>query len=255
MEHRNPTRSLHRKANVSDAGCELRGELLTVAEALKENRYRAGLWQRFVSTARLAPATARAELAPQITAVSQLVHSQRRPKVYPLGLFSAVETLIMLAGVAALVSGLGNGGAVLLLLAAILLAASLQPLVKGVMGRLLGIRFSYGYVMGIEPRYKLAFGTYLAAPPARRIAYHLSGTVGSVLGLCIVGAASLSTHPALGAAILGLAGAMAAIQCVFFVAVLLGNGRLPLIGQVRFTSAGAAAEEVRASKTSPLSSR
>ncbi len=53
----------------------------------------------------------------------------------------------------------------------------------GAARRALGIAYDYAYLFHIEPRFKMSYGTYLAAPRWARIVFHLSGIVGSPLGL------------------------------------------------------------------------
>src|SRR6202011_6332563 len=57
-----------------------------------------------------------------------------------------------------------------------------QPLVKIAVGYLLGVEYEYAYLYGVEPRFKMRFGDYIAAPRWARIVLHLSGTIGSPLG-------------------------------------------------------------------------
>jgi hypothetical protein len=59
---------------------------------------------------------------------------------------------------------------------------SFQPLLKVLTGTVLGIRYAYAYLLGPEPRFKMRFGSYIAAPRAARVLFHLSGTIGSPLG-------------------------------------------------------------------------
>ena len=74
----------------------------------------------------------------------------------------------------------------LAILAAGILAMTFQPLVKIGLGYLLGVGYEYVYFNGAEPRFKMRFGDYLAAPRWARILLHLSGTLGSPLGVWLV---------------------------------------------------------------------
>ncbi len=53
-------------------------------------------------------------------------------------------------------------------------------------GYLLGVGYEYAYFNRGEPRFKMRFGDYLAAPRWARIVLHLSGTIGSPLGAWLV---------------------------------------------------------------------
>ena len=225
---------------------DLREHLVAIAGDLQAGTYRIGSWRAFVERARSAPLQASRDLATQISAVSNLIHSLRAPRTYPLGALTIAEIICMLGGFWALAAGSRRESWVLITVAAALLVLTLQPLVKAACGRALGLRYSYGFTVRGEPRYKLAFGTYLSAPPARRILFHLSGTLGSVLGLLIAATTCTESQPALARLLFGLATLHAAIQLLFFVAVWAGRDRFLGLGPLRFSSAGAAADEWRA---------
>ena len=235
----------------------LRALLAAIAADLQAGTYRIGSWRAFVEQARGAPLQASRDLSTLISAVSNLIHSRRALHTYPLGALTVVEIVCMLGGFFALAAGARRDSWVLLTIAAALLVLTLQPLVKVACGRALGLSYSYGFTMGGEPRYKLAFGTYLAATPARRILFHLSGTLGSVLGLLLVATTCVESLPALGRVLFGLAALHAAVQVVFFAMVSAGRDRFFGFGPLRFSSAGAAADEWRAlrrntARTAPL---
>jgi hypothetical protein len=62
---------------------------------------------------------------------------------------------------------------------------SFQPLIKVSVGTALGIRYEYVYLFALEPRFKMAFGSYIAAPPWRRVLLQLSGLIGSALSAAL----------------------------------------------------------------------
>lgn len=70
--------------------------------------------------------------------------------------------------------------------AMIIWVSTLQPLVKVAVGTMLGVGYEYGYLFGIEPRFKMKFGSYVALPRWKRIWFHASGMVGSPLGAILV---------------------------------------------------------------------
>ena len=80
----------------------------------------------------------------------------------------------------------------------VLLVTSLEPLIKLSAGTALGVEYDYAYLYGgVEPRFKMNFGSYLTLLPLRRALVQLAGTPGSMLGALL--AAELFT-PALPAA-------------------------------------------------------
>lgn len=79
-----------------------------------------------------------------------------------------------------------------------LLVTSLEPLIKLSTATALGVEYDYAYLYGgVEPRFKMKFGSFLKLSPLRRALVQLAGTPGSMLGALI--AADLLT-PALPAA-------------------------------------------------------
>jgi UDP-N-acetylmuramyl pentapeptide phosphotransferase/UDP-N-acetylglucosamine-1-phosphate transferase len=156
-----------------------------------------------------------------------------------------VELAATAAGGALLAAGLAGTATLPVLVAAVVLTTTLQPLVKVSAGTALGIRYSYAYIRGIEPRFKMRYGTYLAAPRWRRIVLHLSGTVGSLLALWLVRRLALPELPGT-AVVCGAAfWIVAAMNAVPFLAGLAGVHRLGPVGTTNSTSGGAAALELR----------
>ena len=85
-----------------------------------------------------------------------------------------------------LVFAIHNHSNALAIIAAGIWTMTFQPLVKIAVGYLLGVEYEYAYFYNAEPRFKMRFGDYLAAPRWARIVLHLSGTIGSPLGAWIV---------------------------------------------------------------------
>ncbi len=131
-----------------------------------------------------------------------------------------------------------------MLVSAVILATTLQPVIKTSIGQALGIRYSYAYLRGVEPRFKMRYGTYLAASRWRRVLFHLSGTVGSPLALWLV-----SSLAAQNLKVVSICNALfwiiVGMQVIPFVAGLSGLRRLGPIGLVRVTSGGGAGVELR----------
>jgi hypothetical protein len=108
----------------------------------------------------------------------------------------------------------------------------------------LGVHYDYMYLLGIEPRFKMRYGTYITRPRPFRVAVHLAGTIGSPLAAYL---ASWLLYPALpGAAEFCLVAfwVLVFINVFNFVAALAGIRRIgPML--LSMTSAGAAAQEIR----------
>src|SRR5262249_38713708 len=133
----------------------------------------------------------------------------------------------------------------LVIVSAVIWTIAFQPLLKVAVGYLLGVRYQYAYLYGVEPRFKMCFGEYLAQPRYARLLLHLSGTVGSPLGAWLP---TLFVDPSLRIAVYvcwGLFWSVVAINVAGFVAVLTGvRARIGPVS-LRDSSGGAAALELR----------
>lgn len=222
----------------------LRERLEAVERSLDEGSYRPGPWQAFLEDASRAPREAMAALEDDVTRVSDKLHRRvRRPALaWERGL--ALEILGALAGL--LVLALGARSLPALIAAAAILGTTLEPLLKVATGLSLGMRYSYAYLARGEPRFKLRFGGYLAAPPGRRILFHLLGALGTPLGLFLVARVAAPAHATLGALLGWIVLAHLLFQAVLLALSAAGVRRLPIIGPPRLASAGAAGWELRA---------
>lgn len=73
---------------------------------------------------------------------------------------------------------------------------SFEPLVKLSVGTALGVDYDYAYLYGgVEPRFKMQFGSYLSLAPLRRAIFQFAGTLGSPLGALIAAWLYASTLP------------------------------------------------------------
>ena len=79
-----------------------------------------------------------------------------------------------------------NHSNLLAIIAAGIWTMTFQPLVKIAVGYMLGVEYEYAYLYNLEPRFKMRFGEYIAALRWARILLHLSGTIGSPLGVWLV---------------------------------------------------------------------
>jgi hypothetical protein len=225
---------------------DLETQLAEIETALDAGSYRPGPWDRFLRDARGAPEEQRRDLEAAITRVSDKLHLRKQPRTLPPEVGLGLEALGACAGLVLLGAGAATGSALILCVAAAVLALALQPLLKTSTGLALGIRYSYAYVWKGEPRFKLQFGSYLAAPAPRRALLHLSGTLGTPLAWLVVGAVARPSSPTLASVLFWVFAAHMLFQAVLFGLAVAGKQRLPFFGPLRLTSPGAAGVELRA---------
>jgi hypothetical protein len=108
-----------------------------------------------------------------------------------------------------------------------------------------GMDYAYAYLWRGEPRFKLRFGSYLAAPRWRRVVLHLSGTLGTPIATALCSAVATPSQPMLGRVLAWLAALHLLFQAAILVLAGAGVHRMPLLGILRLTSAGAAGFELR----------
>ena len=123
-------------------------------------------------------------------------------------------------------------------------AIAFQPLVKVAIGTALGVGYDYAYLYGIEPRFKMSFGSYLAEPRWKRILLHLSGMAGTPLGVMLVAMAAGAKLPVSALICWAAFWIAVAINLVSLVAATLGVRRLGTF-RADDTSGGAAGIELR----------
>jgi hypothetical protein len=211
---------------------------------IAEGRYQQGLWPSLLRDVRHLKRGERIALKESISRISEQLHARkgRRRVAFHTGILAEVA-LVLLGGFLLWVGARyqADWSAVL---GALAWTMAFQPLIKCLAGLSLGIRYDHAYLLGPEPRFKMRYGSYLASPRASRIAFHLSGMVGSPLGAWLA-------MRFLGAELRG-ANAFCWGLFVFCVALnlvplALGLMGLERIGPVRLSlgSAGSAALEVR----------
>lgn len=223
---------------------ELGRELLAIEADLDAGRYRAGAWDGFVRRVRRRPQQERRALAADVSRVSRKLHARGGFRTVSLPAGIALEVLATAIGGVAVAIGRAEGSSLVVVAAAVIWVTTFEPLVKVVVGALLGVRYEYVYLRGIEPRVKMRYGTYLAAPRWARIMVHLFGTVGSPFAAWLVG---MLARPrlALAASICrGAFWALLALNALLFCAALIGLRRIGPI-KLSTTSGGAAALELR----------
>ena len=160
----------------------IRDRIASIEREIDEARYRPGPWDRLLKDARMLPRADRTPLAADISRVSSKLHRRDGKRTVSFATGLAIEIgLTLLGAILILFAGRApsNVGAII---AASIWVMTFQPLVKIAVGYLLGIEYEYAYLYGVEPRFKMRYGDYLAAPRWARILLHLSGTIGSPLG-------------------------------------------------------------------------
>jgi hypothetical protein len=110
--------------------------------------------------------------------------------------------------------------------AMIIWVITLQPLVKVATGTMLGIGYEYGYMYGIEPRIKMKFGSYVAAPRWKRVVLHASGMIGSPLGAILVARIADDSLPVARLLCLAVFWIVVAVNLNSLILALLGFRRL-----------------------------
>jgi hypothetical protein len=166
----------------------LRAQLLEVEKTIDAGAYKPGPWDRFIRAARNQPPNVRAALADDAGRVSRKLHLRNGRATMALERAILWESSTTIVGAFLLAAGVGWKSSALAILGALTWTATFQPLVKVAIGTALGVSFDYAYLEGsFEPRFKISYGTYLARPRWARILFHLSGVVGSPLGIYLAG--------------------------------------------------------------------
>jgi hypothetical protein len=165
---------------------ELYKRLATIEDDVDGGRYRPGPWESLLRTLRERPRAEREEIADAVARVSRKLHMRGGRRTIEVGSAITVELAATIAGAVLLIVAFATGSNLIAIVSASIWATTFQPLIKFACGRALGVRYDYAYLYGLEPRLKMDFGSYIAAPRAARITLHLSGTVGSPLAVWIV---------------------------------------------------------------------
>lgn len=228
---------------------DLEFRLGEIEDALDAGRYRAGAWQSFVDEVSRRSPSERRSLAADIDRVSDKLHGRRGFPSFATARGIGLESLGVAIGLSLVGLGSALGSALALGAAAVVLAVTLQPLLKVSTGLAVGIGYSYFYLAHGEPRFKFRFGSYLAAPPWKRALVHLCGALGSPLGVSLAWAAARADHPTLSSVLLVLMALHLALGALLLALAVVGVRRLPALGPLRFNSAGAAGHEIRRALT------
>lgn len=224
---------------------DLTERLDEIERQLDEGTYRQGPWASLVEAARLRDQAERRRLIEDVSRVSDKLHGRKHPDRLPLGIGLSLELLGALIGLGLVELGLRRMSSGAVLVAGLVLAVTWQPLLKVVAGYLLGVRYSYVYLLGVEPRVKMRYGTYLAASRRRRVALHLSGMLGSPLALWWVAVRATRDLPHTATVCWTLGWILVAVEVATFVIVISGARRSGPLRFAHFSSGGSAAAELR----------
>jgi hypothetical protein len=223
---------------------ELRARLLSIERSIEAGNYRPGPWTSLMRTVRALPRDQRIAIASDVARVSRRLHLLNRRKTISVGIAIALELGATVIGAGLLVIGWRLDSNALAIACALIWATTFEPLLKFVCGHIAGMHYDYAYLFGIEPRFKINYGSYLAASRATRVAFHLSGTVGSPLAAWLV-YYLLPSH--MKAARIFCGWALAVLIGINALALVMGIAGVRRIGQWRLedASGGAAGAELR----------
>ena len=160
----------------------LHERLAAIERDLDAGSYKAGPWQTLIDELRARPDEERARLADDVSRVSRKLHLRRPRKTISPDAAMRLETAATLAGCVILLASMWAESNILATIGAAVWVTTFQPLVKCGVGRAIGMSYDYAYLYGgVEPRFKMDYGSYLAAARPARVLFHLSGTLGSPL--------------------------------------------------------------------------
>jgi hypothetical protein len=222
----------------------LRARLLAVEREIDAGTYHPGQWALLIRTVRSLPREQRIAIAPDVARVSRKLHLRRHRKTMPVATAIAFEVGAVAVGAGLLaISRMLNSDA-LAIVCTLIWVTAFEPLLKFVCGRIAGMQYEYAYLFGIEPRLKINYGSYLPASRWTRVAFHLSGTVGSPLAAWLV-YYLLPSH--MKAARIFCGWALAVLIGINALALVMGIAGVRRIGQWRLedASGGAAGAELR----------
>jgi hypothetical protein len=166
----------------------LRERLAAIELDLDAGRYKAGPWQALIDELRARPDDDRASLADEVSRVSRKLHLRSPRKTISIEAATGLELAATLIGCVMLLASLWTESNILAIVGAAVRVTTFQPLLKVAVGRALGVGYDYAYLYGgLEPRFKMNYGSYLAAARPARVLLHLSGTIGSPLAAEQVG--------------------------------------------------------------------
>jgi len=222
----------------------IRDRVAEVERQVDEKRYHPGPWDRILKDTRALAREDRALLKEEFTRVSSKLHRREGRATLSVTAGVVAEAALTMLGVVAIILAIHNQSNVSGIIAALIWMMTFQPLIKVGVGYLLGIEYDYAYFYGVEPRFKMRFGDYIAAPRWARIVLHLSGTIGSPLGawlamVCMPSDLRIAIDVSLAILVL-----VVAVNLVQMITALAGVKKLGPF-RASFSSGGSAAMELR----------
>ncbi|HKE13333.1 MAG TPA: hypothetical protein VKB80_00590 [Kofleriaceae bacterium] len=220
----------------------LRARLVDVERAIDGGTYRPGPWAAIVRQAGALPREERLALEADVSRVSDKLHRRNHPgRKVGVRLGVVLELIGTADGLVGLYLGLRWDFALLVAVSTFVMCATLQPLVKMMVGRLLGVRYSYFYLHFIlEPRVKMRYGTYLALSTTGRVIVHFAGMIGSPGAFLVVAPFIAGRMPITASICTGIGWGFVGLNLMFFVLAFAGVRRVE-----QLFSGGAAAREIR----------
>jgi hypothetical protein len=223
---------------------ELRKRLTEIEHSIDAGTYRPGPWERLIREIRGQPDDVREALAGDISRVSRKLHMRGGRRTASVANGMTRELAATAVGAILLGSARSSSFDVAAIIAMLIWVTTFQPILKVCVGLALGVGYEYAFLHGIEPRFKMKFGTYVAAPRWKRIALHAFGMIGSALAAIIVALIADTELPTAAVVSWVVLWVVIAINLIALLAGALGIRR---VGPVRTTdsSGGAAGIELR----------
>lgn len=220
----------------------VRDQVLAVERSIDDGSYRAGPWAEATRRAGALPREQRLALAEDISRVSDKLHRHNHPgRKVGAGLGVVLELIGTADGLVGVYLGLRWDLPILVWVSTFVMCATLQPLVKMLVGRLLGVRYSYFYLHFIlEPRVKMRYGTYLALSTTGRVIVHFAGMIGSPGAFLVIAPYIADRMPVTAKLCTGFGWGFVGLNLMFFVLAFAGVRRVE-----QLFSGGAAAREIR----------
>ena len=165
---------------------QVRDRAAEIERQIDQKAYRPGPWDKLLREARALPREDRAALKDDFSRISSKLHRREGRSTISFTAGLIAEVALTAIGVVLVIVAIHSHSNLFAIVAAAIWMMTFQPLLKIGVGYLFGVEYEYTYFYGVEPRFKMRFGDYLAAPRWGRIALHLSGTIGSPLGVWLV---------------------------------------------------------------------
>jgi hypothetical protein len=220
----------------------VRGQVLAVERSIDDGSYRPGPWAEATRRAGALPREQRLALEEDISRVSDKLHRRNHPgRKVSVRLGVVLELIGAADSVVGVYLGLRWDVPLLVWVSTFVLSYTLQPLVKMLVGGLLGVRYSYFYLqLIVEPRVKMRYGTYLALSTTRRVILHVAGMIGSPVAFLVVAPFIAHRMPVTAEVCTGFGLGFVGLNLMLFVLGLAGVRRVE-----QLSSCGAAAREIK----------